>query len=64
MIEYDDRIRMMLNNILFNVEVIRKDFEHNGKTHYNYILEKLSKAKWDLDLLVDMAKEEEKNELR
>lgn len=63
MIEYDDRIRMMLNNILFNVEVIKTDFERNGKTHYDYILEKLSKAKWDLDLLVDMAKEE-KNELR
>lgn len=64
MIEYDDRIEMMLNNILFNVEVIKKDFEINGKTHYSYILEKLRKAKYDLDLLVDMAKEEEKNELR
>ena len=63
MIEYDDRIRMMLNNILYNVEVIKKDFERNGKTHYEYILEKLSKAKWDLDLLVDTAKEK-KNELR
>lgn len=63
MIEYDDRIRMMLNNILYNVEVIKKDFEINGKTHYEYILEKLSKAKWDLDLLVDTAKEK-KNELR
>ena len=63
MIEYDDHIRMMLDNILFNVEVIKRDFELNGKTHYAYILEKLSKAKWDLDLLVDMA-EEEKNELR
>ena len=29
MIEYDDRIRMMLNNILFNVEVIKRDFEIN-----------------------------------
>ena len=63
MIEYDYRIKMMLNNILYNVEVIKKDFEINGKTHYEYILEKLSKAKWDLDLLVNMA-EEEKNELR
>lgn len=64
MIEYDDRIRMILNNILFNVEVIKIDFEINGKAHYNYILEKLSKAKWDLDLLIDMAKEKEKNELQ
>lgn len=63
MIEYNERIRMMLDNILFNVEVIKKDFEGNGKTHYRYILEKLNKAKWDLDILVDEAKEKE-NELR
>ena len=36
-------------------EVIKNDFATNGETHYNYILEKLSKAQWDLNVLIKMA---------
>lgn len=46
----------MLNNIAEMVMIIHKDFQRNGKTHPVYIYEKLSRAKWDLDILVDMAK--------
>lgn len=59
MIEYTERIKMMLDNILYKVDVIQKDFERNGSTHYRYILEKLNSAKFDLDILINEAKEKE-----
>lgn len=65
MIENNNRIQSMLHNILEKVSIIQKDFERNGETHYNYILEKLSSAQWDLNVLIKMAndrKELDKND--
>lgn len=55
MIENNGRIQSMLHNILEKVSIIQKDFERNGETHYDYILEKLSSAQWDLNVLIKMA---------
>ena len=55
MIENSNRIQSMLHNILEKVSIIQKDFERNGETHYDYILEKLSSAQWDLNVLIKMA---------
>ena len=55
MIENNERIQSMCSNILEQVQIIKNDFATNGKTHYNYILEKLSKAQWDLNVLIKMA---------
>ena len=55
MIDNNERIQSMLNNILEQVNVIKNDFNYNKKTHYNYILEKLSKAQWDLNVLIKIA---------
>lgn len=55
MIENNNRIQSMLHNILEKVSIIQKDFERNGETHYDYILEKLSSAQWDLNVLIKMA---------
>lgn len=55
MIENNERIKSMLHNILEKVSIIQKDFERNGETHYDYILEKLSSAQWDLNVLIKMA---------
>lgn len=55
MIENNNRIQSMLHNILEKVSIIQKDFERNGETHYDYILEKLSSAQWDLKVLIKMA---------
>lgn len=57
MIDYDVRVRNMLHNILDNVNAIQYNMEQDGKTHYNYMLEKLERAKWDLDILVREAQE-------
>ena len=54
MIENNNRIQSMLHNILEKVSIIQKDFERNGETHYDYILEKLSSAQWDLNVLIKM----------
>ena len=65
MIENNNRIQSMLHNILEKVSIIQKDFERNGETHYNYILEKLNSAQWDLNVLIKMAndrKELDKND--
>lgn len=59
MIENNKRIQSMLHNILEKVSIIQKDFERNGKTHYDYILEKLNSAQWDLNVLIKMAKDRE-----
>lgn len=55
MIENSERIQSMLNNILEQVNIIKNDFNCNGETHYDYILEKLERAKWDLNVLISMA---------
>ena len=57
MIENNERIQSMLHNILEKVSIIQKDFERNGETHYDYILEKLSSAQWDLNVLIKIAKD-------
>lgn len=56
MIELNESIEWMLNNIKEKVDVIDKDFHRNGKTHCNYIIEKLGSAKRDLDSLYNIAK--------
>lgn len=53
----DERTYRMIENILFNIKCIQKDLRANGKTHKSYVYEKLSKAKWDLDILVKEASE-------
>lgn len=55
MIENNKRIQSMLHNILEKVSIIQRNFESNGETHYDYILEKLSSAQWDLNVLIKMA---------
>ena len=62
MIENNERIQSMLNNILEQVSIIQNDFNYNGKTHYDYILEKLNKAQWDLDNLIQMAEDKKYRE--
>lgn len=60
MIENNERIQSMLNNILEQVTIIKNDFNFNGETHYDYILEKLSRAEWDLNVLIKMAENTKK----
>lgn len=62
MIENNERIQSMLNNILEKVSIIKNDFNRNGETHYEYILEKLTSAQWDLTVLIKMAKDKESEE--
>jgi hypothetical protein len=57
MIDNSERIQSMLNNIIEKVSIIQNDFNSYGKTHYNYILEKLESAEWDLNVLIKMAKD-------
>ena len=62
MIENNERIQSICSNVLEQVQIIKNDFATNGETHYNYILEKLSKAQWDLNVLIKMA-ENKKDEV-
>lgn len=63
MIPNNERIQSMLNNILEQVNIIKNDFNYNGETHYAYIIEKLERANWDLNVLLKMAyNEKEKKE--
>ena len=55
MIGDNEHIESMLDNIARQVSIIQNDFYANGEVHYNYILEKLGRAKMDLDGLVLMA---------
>ncbi len=57
MIEKDNRLIEQLNNIIYMTNVIKNDLETNGKTHYRYMLEKLERAKWDLDSIVNYLKD-------
>ena len=59
MIDKDNKIMEMLHNIIEQTTIIKNDLERNGATHYNYMLEKLGRAKWDLDLLVKFLKKYE-----
>lgn len=66
MIQNNVSIQDMLNNIIEQATIIRNDFNSNGQTHCVYILEKLNRAKWDLDILIQMAndrKEKLKDEI-
>lgn len=57
MIPNSERIQSMLNNILEQVSIIKNDFNSNNETHYEYILEKLERAKWDLNVLIQIAQD-------
>ena len=57
MIENNERIQSICSNIIEQVQVIKNDFMYNGETHYSYILEKLNKAQWDLNVLIKMAED-------
>ena len=37
-------------------KIIKNDFNTNGQTHYEYILEKLNIAQWDLTVMISIAK--------
>ena len=58
MIPNSERIQSMLTNILEQVNIIKNDFNYNGETHYNYIIEKLEKAQWDLNVMLKIAYDE------
>ena len=62
MIQNSERIQSMLSNILEKVSIIQRDFERNGETHYDYILEKLNSAQWDLNVLIKIANDVKENE--
>lgn len=62
MIDKDHKIMDMLYNIIEQTQIIFNDMEINGKTHYKYMLEKLNRAKYDLDILVDYLKGYENND--
>lgn len=59
MIEKNETILNMLNNIIEKCNVIKNDFNENDETHCDYIDEKLSSAKWDLDRLVNLAHQQQ-----
>ena len=54
-IKYNESIGYMLNNIAEMAIIIHKDFQNNGATHPAYIVEKLGRAKVDLDTLYQLA---------
>lgn len=62
MIEKNNRIIDMLKNIIHQTQIILDDFERNGKVHYDYILEKLYKADWDMGVLIRIAEMERNKE--
>lgn len=55
MIQETEEIKSMLHNIIQMTNIIKDDFQKNGETHCKYILEKLNRAKWDLDILIEIA---------
>lgn len=46
-----------LRNIEEMARILREAFERDGEVHHTYITEKLSRAKWDLDGLLNICKE-------
>lgn len=59
MLEYDNRMKMILDSILENINAIKYNMECDGETHYSYMLEKLEKAQWDINVLIKMSKDKE-----
>ena len=64
MIPNSERIQSMLNNILEQVNIIKNDFNYNGGTHYDYIIEKLEKAQWDLNVILKIPYDEKERHWR
>lgn len=64
MIPNSERIQSMLNNILEQVNIIKNDFNYNGETHYAYIIEKLEKAQWDLNVMLKIAYDEKERQTK
>lgn len=63
MIEYNDKIRGMLSNILDKTNSIKTDLEYNGKSHHSYMREKIDAIIWDVNVLNNIIKKaEEENE--
>lgn len=62
MIEKNEDIILMLKNIIEQSTIILNDFERNEKTHCAYVLEKLRRAKYDLDTLINLAEEKRDEE--
>lgn len=62
MIEKNEGIISMLKNVIEQNTVILNDFESNGSTHCAYVLEKLRRAKNDLDILINIAEDKRKEE--
>lgn len=62
MIEKNDKIISMLKNVIEQNAIILNDFVSNGSTHCAYVLEKLNRAKYDLDVLIKIANNKLKEE--
>lgn len=62
MINNEARIQSILSNIIDKVIIIQNDLNENGKTHSDYILEKLEGAQWDLNVVINIAKKVKENE--
>lgn len=56
MVDKDNRIMDMLTNILDKVDAVYSNMKEDDKIHYTYMLEKLTNAKRDLDILVEFAR--------
>lgn len=54
MIEKTESIMMMLNTVIKNAQIIKDDFEANGRVHEDYVSEKLERAEWDLQCLLEI----------
>ena len=54
MIEKDERIISMLNTVIKNAQIIKDDFEANGRVLEDYVSEKLERAEWDLQCLLEI----------
>ena len=61
-IENSERTQSICKNIIEMVKIIQSDLNRNEGTHYAYMLEKLGRAQWDLNVLIGMA-ESKKEEI-
>lgn len=55
MIQNSDKIQKMLNRIIKQLTIVKNDFNFNKKTSREFMLNKLNKAKIDLEVLIDYA---------
>lgn len=63
MVEYNAKIKGILLNILDKTNAMKIDFEYNGKSHHNYMREKIDAIIWDVNVLNNIIKKaEEENE--